>query len=53
MFITFSQILNGIAKDLTKLGGKTVAKLVTPQEKQVTIIVLLHVYHLMTVVLRS
>ena len=24
----------GIAKDLTKLGGKTVTKLVTPDEKQ-------------------
>lgn len=25
----------GVAKDLTKLGGKTVTKLVTPEEKQV------------------
>lgn len=33
-FVTFSQMLCGIAKDLTKLGGKTVAKLVTPDEKQ-------------------
>lgn len=28
------QALCGIAKDLTKLGGKTVTKLVTPDEKQ-------------------
>ncbi len=28
------QMLCGIAKDLTKLGGKTVTKLVTPDEKQ-------------------
>lgn len=34
IFVTFSQMLCGIAKDLTKLGGKTVAKLVTPDEKQ-------------------
>jgi hypothetical protein len=27
-------MLCGIAKDLTKLGGKTVTKLVTPEEKQ-------------------
>ena len=33
-YVTLSQILNGIAKDLTKLGGKTVTKLVTPDEKQ-------------------
>ena len=33
-FVTCSQMLCGIAKDLTKLGGKTVAKLVTPDEKQ-------------------
>jgi hypothetical protein len=25
----------GVAKDLTKLGGKTVTKLVTPEDKQV------------------
>ena len=34
MYITFSQILNGIAKDLVKLGGKSVSKLVTAEEKQ-------------------
>ena len=28
------QMLSGVAKDLTKLGGKTVTKLVTPEEKQ-------------------
>ena len=34
VYVTFAQMLAGIAKDLTKLGGKTVAKLVTPEEKQ-------------------
>ena len=34
VFVTFCQMLCGVAKDLTKLGGKTVAKLVTPDEKQ-------------------
>jgi len=34
LYVTLSQILNGVAKDLTKLGGKTVTKLVTPDEKQ-------------------
>ena len=34
VFTTFAQMLCGIAKDLTKLGGKTVAKLVTPTDKQ-------------------
>ncbi|KAK9797051.1 hypothetical protein WJX73_008033 [Symbiochloris irregularis] len=34
VFITIAQILNGIAKDLVKLGGKSVSKLVTPEEKQ-------------------
>lgn len=34
VFITFAQCLCGIAKDLTKLGGKSVAKLVTSEEKQ-------------------
>ncbi len=29
--------MNGIAKDLTKLGGKTVTKLVTPEEKQMAL----------------
>lgn len=29
--------LCGIAKDLTKLGGKTVTKLVTPDEKQTSL----------------
>ncbi|KAK9834714.1 hypothetical protein WJX74_008445 [Apatococcus lobatus] len=37
IFITCSQIMNGIAKDLTKLGGKTVTKLVTPEEKQMAL----------------
>ena len=34
IFVTCAQALCGIAKDLTKLGGKTVTKLVTPDEKQ-------------------
>ena len=33
IFVTFAQMLAGIAKDLTKLGGKTVTKLVTPEEQ--------------------
>jgi len=31
LFVTFAQMFGGIAKDLTKLGGKTVTKLVTPE----------------------
>lgn len=34
IYVTASQALCGVAKDLTKLGGKTVTKLVTPDEKQ-------------------
>jgi hypothetical protein len=34
IYVTFAQLLAGVAKDLTKLGGKTVAKLVTPDEEQ-------------------
>lgn len=34
IYVTAAQMLCGIAKDLTKLGGKTVTKLVTPDEKQ-------------------
>lgn len=33
IYVTAAQTLCGIAKDLTKLGGKTVTKLVTPDEK--------------------
>jgi hypothetical protein len=33
-YVTSAQALCGVAKDLTKLGGKTVTKLVTPDEKQ-------------------
>ncbi|KAG7667527.1 hypothetical protein Ndes2526B_g07519 [Nannochloris sp. 'desiccata'] len=33
LYVTASQMLCGIAKDLTKLGGKTVTKLVTPEGK--------------------
>jgi hypothetical protein len=32
---TAAHMLCGVAKDLTKLGGKTVTKLVTPDEKEV------------------
>lgn len=34
IYVTASQLLCGVAKDLTKLGGKTVTKLVTPEGKQ-------------------
>jgi len=34
VYVIFAQMLSGISKDLTKLGGKTVTKLVTPEEKQ-------------------
>jgi hypothetical protein len=34
MYVTIAQMFAGIAKDLTKLGGKTVTKLVTPDEKE-------------------
>ena len=33
-FVTCAQALCGVAKDLTKLGGKTVTKLVTPDDAQ-------------------
>ena len=33
-FVTVAQMFGGIAKDLTKLGGKTVTKLVTPADKE-------------------
>ena len=33
-YVACAQALCGVAKDLTKLGGKTVSKLVTPDEKQ-------------------
>ena len=33
IYVTISQMFAGIAKDLTKLGGKTVTKLVTPDEQ--------------------
>ncbi|CAL6372881.1 unnamed protein product [Bathycoccus prasinos] len=39
-YVTGAQALCGIAKDLTKLGGKTVTKLVTPDEKQNRLFVL-------------
>lgn len=34
IYVTIAQMFAGIAKDLTKLGGKTVTKLVTPAEKE-------------------
>lgn len=34
IYVTIAQMFAGIAKDLTKLGGKTVTKLVTPEEKE-------------------
>lgn len=34
VYVTIAQMFAGIAKDLTKLGGKTVTKLVTPEEKE-------------------
>eukprot|EP00180_Rhodochaete_pulchella_P001634 Plantae.Rhodophyta-Rhodochaete_pulchella.ctg247.p1 GENE.Plantae.Rhodophyta-Rhodochaete_pulchella.ctg247~~Plantae.Rhodophyta-Rhodochaete_pulchella.ctg247.p1 ORF type:complete len:533 (+),score=86.92 Plantae.Rhodophyta-Rhodochaete_pulchella.ctg247:1179-2777(+) len=34
IFVTVAQMLSGIAKDLVKIPGKTVTKLVTPDEKQ-------------------
>lgn len=33
VYVTVAQMFAGIAKDLTKLGGKTVTKLVTPEGK--------------------
>jgi hypothetical protein len=33
IYVTVAQMFAGIAKDLTKLGGKTVTKLVTPDDK--------------------
>ena len=32
-YVTMAQMFAGVAKDLTKLGGKTVTKLVTPEEQ--------------------
>lgn len=34
VFVTCAQALCGVAKDLVKLGGKTITKLITPEEKQ-------------------
>jgi hypothetical protein len=34
VYVTAAQMMCGVAKDLTKLGGKTVTKLVTPDERQ-------------------
>lgn len=37
IYVTISQMFAGIAKDLTKLGGKTVTKLVTPEEQETSL----------------
>lgn len=34
VYVTLAQMVCGVAKDLTKLGGKTVTKLVTPDEQE-------------------
>lgn len=34
VWVAFANGVGGVAKDLVKLGGKTVSKLVTPEEKQ-------------------
>jgi MFS family permease len=34
IYVTVAQMFAGVAKDLTKLGGKTVTKLVTPDEQE-------------------
>ena len=34
VYVTIAQMFAGVSKDLTKLGGKTVTKLVTPEEKE-------------------
>jgi len=33
LYVTIAQMFGGVAKDLTKLGGKTITKLVTPEEQ--------------------
>jgi hypothetical protein len=33
VYVTFAQMVAGVAKDLTKLGGKTATKFVTPEEQ--------------------
>lgn len=33
IYVTIAQLFGGVSKDLTKLGGKTVTKLVTPSEQ--------------------
>jgi hypothetical protein len=34
VYVTIAQMFAGVAKDLTKLGGKTITKLVTPEEQE-------------------
>ncbi|KAL7539470.1 hypothetical protein ACHAXR_009322 [Thalassiosira sp. AJA248-18] len=45
VYVTIAQMFAGIAKDLTKLGGKTVTKLVTPEGKDTR---LFHLVSLLT-----
>jgi hypothetical protein len=33
VYLAIAQMFAGVAKDLTKLGGKTVTKLVSPEEQ--------------------
>uniref|UniRef100_A0A7S1XCB9 Major facilitator superfamily (MFS) profile domain-containing protein n=1 Tax=Compsopogon caeruleus TaxID=31354 RepID=A0A7S1XCB9_9RHOD len=40
VFVTIAQMLSGVAKDLVKLGGKAVTKLVTPDQKQERLFIL-------------
>jgi hypothetical protein len=37
IYVTITQMFAGVAKDLTKLGGKTVTKLVTPDEQSTSL----------------
>lgn len=45
VYVTIAQMFAGIAKDLTKLGGKTVTKLVTPEGRNTR---LFHIVSLLT-----
>jgi MFS family permease len=45
VYVTIAQMFAGIAKDLTKLGGKTVTKLVTPEGRDTR---LFHIVSLLT-----
>lgn len=45
VYVTIAQMFAGVAKDLTKLGGKTVTKLVTPEGRDTR---LFHIVSLLT-----